>query len=352
MSCSSDFSTADARLNELTQWAEAELGQKFKTQAIVNDASFRRYFRCTLHTAANAKWQAKLGANKLSLILMDAPPQLESCASFVNLQQVFARAKVPVPAIYSVDLSRGAMLLEDLGDNLFFHALEEHNQLQLYQSALQALLNLQSNTASCGLNPYSQQILEREMNLYRHWYLERHLNYSLSASDLEIWQNCRQLLSANALTQAQTVVHRDYHSRNILLDAAQNIKIIDFQDALYGPVTYDAVSLLRDCYIVLPQTIFKQLLSEYYQQLLAKKLIDVDFARFKTQFDLMGVQRHLKAIGIFARLAHRDQKNNYLPHIPRTMDYIQQQCAVYPQLQQLQKLLKTRPTNDDADKHK
>lgn len=334
------FPMSDARLAQLVPWVEQQLNQKVRTTPVAGDASFRRYFRChadSLQTLGSEPSTEE--ANSSLAILMDAPPDKEDSQPFVDLQQQLLAHNVPVPEILAVDLSIGAMLLEDLGDELLLAHLTRHTADDLYGKSLNALINMQAATPTDALDPYDAERLQTEMDLFTDWYLGTHLGINLTAAQSTKLGAMHQLLIDSALEQDVVFVHRDYHSRNLMLDEKQNIRIIDFQDALAGPITYDAVSLLRDCYVQWPQERIDEWLSNYHRQLTQQELTHADLNTFTRWFDWMGVQRHLKAVGIFARLNHRDGKSGYLNDIPRTLGYIQTISERYAELSPLNQLL-------------
>lgn len=285
-----------------------------------SDASFRRYFRIQTDDGPR--------------ILMDAPPRQEDSRPFVDVAERLLACGVNVPRILAADLEQGFLLLTDLGDDIYLGQLDEHNADALYGDALAALVTIQRGARAEGLPGYDAALLQREMALFPDWLLERHLGLDLSAvrGDLAL---AFERLQASALEQPRVFVHRDYHSRNLMRTAVDNPGILDFQDAVAGPVTYDLVSLLRDCYIAWPDARIDRWIA-HYRELAAAAGIEIDGPdRFRRWFDLMGVQRHLKASGIFARLHHRDGKAGYLADIPRTWGYIQALLDRYEELEPL-----------------
>ncbi|MDM8557452.1 phosphotransferase [Candidatus Parabeggiatoa sp. HSG14] len=317
------------RFNMLQDWLQTNLGIKApQLVAITNDASFRRYFRVI--------------ANDVSYIVMDAPPDKENCAPFIDVAKRLQSSGLNVPQIVASHLEQGFLLLTDLGSQLYLSALNEEAQVEsLYSDALQALMVMQVRTDSSTLPLYNHHLLHQEMNLFTDWLIGKHLDLSLEASEREGLEKCFELLSAAALSQPQVFVHRDYHSRNLMVVSQNNPGILDFQDAVKGPVTYDLVSLLRDCYIAWPRERVDEWGKHYYKQ--AQHILnEVSEAQFLRWFDWMGIQRHLKASGIFARLYHRDGKSGYLKDIPRTLNYIVEVSADYPELATLHKLVNER----------
>ena len=258
-----------------------------------------------------------------TLIAMDAPPDKEDCRPFVAIAARMRSAGLHVPEIFEQDLALGFLLLEDLGSRSYLAALNPETVEPLYAAALAALLRLQTRAPVTGLPRYDRDLLSREMGLFSDWLLGEHLGLKPSREEQGMLATTFERLIDNALAQPVVCVHRDYHSRNLMLVEAENPGVIDFQDAVAGPVTYDLVSLLRDCYVRWPGERVDAWVAEYYRAAhAAGLLVGVDEAGFLELFDLTGVQRHLKAAGIFARLNHRDGKPGYLGDIPRTLGYV------------------------------
>lgn len=319
----------DERLESLKHWLKHDVGlAEFDIIPASSDASFRRYFR------------VKHGDK--SRIVMDAPPVKEDCRPYVMVAHAFSAIGLNVPRIFQADLKQGFLLLSDLGVNSYLDMLDEANVDQLYGDALDALLLLQSHKdLQTGYFPsYDRTLLMNEMSLFHDWYLQGHLGLTLGPGHINVLDKAYDILIASALEQPCVWVHRDYHSRNLMVVERNNPGILDFQDAVIGPVTYDLVSLLRDCYIRWPIQRVQAWVDEYYLRLKENKVIgNIDSARFRRWFDLMGVQRHLKAIGIFSRLNIRDGKPGYLKDIPRTLAYVTEVSACYPELEGLSRLL-------------
>ena len=304
------------RLEQLHIWICKSLGMNdYKLQPASEDASFRRYFR--------------LQFGIQSFIVMDVPPDRESCEPFIDIANRLLATGVHVPEILEVDTANGFILLSDLGSCLYLAGLNDENADTLYDDALAALLTIQQRADITNMPLYSDSLLQSEMNLFTDWLLGRHLKIHLNDDQRHTLNNVFDMLKENALTQPQVFVHRDYHSRNLMVCEEHNPGILDFQDAVIGPVTYDLVSLLKDCYIKWPPDKVNAWALDFYYQL---DKSEFDESRFLRWFDLMGVQRHLKASGIFARLYHRDNKNGYLKDIPRTLSYITDLQADYPEL--------------------
>lgn len=319
----------DRRLQSLTDWVAESLGTRnFDLRPASADASFRRYFR------------ASFGGR--SLIAMDAPPEKEDVGPYIAIARRFEQLGLNVPHIERIDTAQGFLLISDLGNRMYLPELSSQTVERLYGDALRALLVLQTGGVSdkAFLPPYSEAILKREMELFREWFLGRHLSVALSPADHRTLDGCFDVLAQSALAQPQVWVHRDYHSRNLMVTGQNNPGILDFQDAVTGPITYDLVSLLRDCYIAWPRAQVEEWVKAYLA--LARQsgmALDDDEERFIAWFDLMGVQRHLKAIGIFARLNHRDNKPGYLKDIPRTLGYVIEVSSRYPSLNALRDLV-------------
>ena len=314
------------RSERLREWAEQQLGgSNIALTPASGDASFRRYFRVQ-HRGE-------------SYILMDAPPGKEDCGPFVRISRMLLELGLHVPQILAEDTSQGFLLLSDLGNRLYLDELDESSVDRLYGDALSALATLQScGPAGDSLPAYDRKLLLTEMSLFTDWLLRTHLEMTLDAGERERLQEEFEVLVANALEQPAVCVHRDFHSRNLMISNYHNPGILDYQDAVVGPVSYDLVSLLRDCYISWPRERVEAWVLGYYelaQQMGILRPGDVDEAGFLRWFDLMGVQRHLKAAGIFARLNHRDGKPGYLADIPRTLGYVQEVCSRYPELANL-----------------
>ncbi len=310
--------TTDTREKLIVDWLKNDLGLDILSfQPASSDASFRRYFRV---------WHTK-GQH----IVMDAPPELEDTAPFIKVARLLSEAQVNVPHIHQQNTEQGFLLLDDFGGQCLLEHLNLETANQLYQGALDELLKLQQNTCikTADLPHYDATLLQRELDLFYHWFLQKLLHKILPAA---IEQPLSAFLIHAALEQPQVCVHRDYHSRNLMYQENAAPGVIDFQDAVIGAITYDLVSLLRDCYISWTQPQLDEWITDYFQRLVEAKLLDCSLETFTRWFDLMGLQRHLKAIGIFARLHLRDDKSGYLADIPRTMMYVEQVCAKYPEL--------------------
>jgi hypothetical protein len=297
----------------MTHWLDSLGYRDYTLSSASEDASFRSYQRVNCGTE--------------SWILMDAPPEKEPCDRFIAVATKLREARLSAPEIIHQDQSQGFLLLTDFGTTDYLSVLNANTEAPLYADALAALLKMQTSIECNDLPVYDEHLLLREMDLFRDWFLAELLGIELNQAQQLQWQSIKQTLVENALEQPQVFVHRDYHSRNLMKIKDRNPGILDFQDAVKGPVTYDLVSLLRDCYIAWPAVRVDQLALDYYEFAKVNELVDVKPAKFLRWFNMMGIQRHLKAIGIFSRLKIRDDKNGYLKDIPRTLEYIQQISA-------------------------
>ena len=315
------------RAEQLRRWLAATLGGgDFNIAPASDDASFRRYFRI------------RRGEAQPSLIVMDAPPDKEHCGPFVHVAHLLAEAGVHVPKIHAQDLEQGFLLLSDLGSTTYLDALDEHNAGRLYEDALDALLRIQ-RASRAGLPDYGRELLEKELRLFPDWYVARQLRRELDAAQLQTLEKAFSTILDNNLAQAKVFVHRDYHSRNLMV-CEPCPGILDFQDAVYGPITYDLVSLLRDAYIAWDEERVIDWAIRYWEKARAQGLpVRGDFADFYRDFEWMGAQRQLKVLGIFARLSFRDGKDGYLKDQPLVMSYLRRTCERYRELAPLGRLL-------------
>ena len=326
----------DLRLQHLKVWLDEQLAILFAQQgwgavppatltAASSDASFRRYFR----------WE---GAGR-SLIVMDAPPPQENCKPFVDIAFLLAKSGINVPKIYAEDLDRGFLLLNDLGNKTYLDVIDSANADDLFKDALQALLAFQQLPMVAPLPSYDVALLRRELQLFPEWYVKHELGIEFDAAQQVLWQQVSELLIDSALAQPKVLVHRDYMPRNLML-SEPNPGVLDFQDAVYGPVTYDVTCLFKDAFLSWPEARVHGWLESYWQR--AGDLgipVQPEFEDFLRASDLMGVQRHLKVIGIFARICHRDGKPRYLGDVPRFFAYIDAVIARRPELAELDVLL-------------
>ena len=331
---------ADIRLQYLEDWLARQLPELFAKHgwgavpaatltSASSDASFRRYFR----------WQ---GAGR-SLIVMDAPPPQENCAPFVTIAGLLAEAAINVPQILAADLERGFLLLNDLGRQTYLDVIDPDNAEQLFADALQALLAFQQLPMDRALPSYDDALLRRELQLFPEWYVQRHLGIEFNQEQQAAWQSVSQLLIDSALAQPKVLVHRDYMPRNLML-SAPSPGVLDFQDAVYGPVTYDVTCLFKDAFLSWPEARVRGWLEDYWQQARAVGIpVQAELDDFLRASDLMGVQRHLKVIGIFARICHRDGKPKYLDDVPRFFTYIEAVLSRRPELAELAELFASLP---------
>ncbi|KUJ71801.1 aminoglycoside phosphotransferase [Thiomicrospira sp. WB1] len=314
----------DDRLQALIQWlaTSQQVSKPTQLAPASADASFRRYFRTQ---------DADSGR---TYVIMDAPPDKEDTGPFVRVSRQLDDMGITVPRVLEADEEQGFLLLTDLGQTTFLSGVNEDSADRLYRAALQTLVRLQSQGMSMaeGLPAYDAALLDREMTLFSDWLLGEQLQWSLTDSERQGWHQVKQTLSQAALAQPTVAVHRDYHSRNLMLDADDQggLGVLDFQDAVKGPLTYDAVSLLRDCYVRWPDEAVNEWRRFYFLSLVEAGLqARRDWDDFVLAFDLMGMQRHLKAAGIFARLWHRDGKAGYLADIPNTLSYLYEVGQLY-----------------------
>ena len=319
------------------------------------DASFRRYFRVHF--------------TERTLIVMDAPPAHEDCRPFVHVAQLLGAADVHVPQVLAQDLEQGFLLLSDLGDTTYLQALCADNARELYGAATAALIAIQLSSREDELPPYDEVLLLREMRLFPEWYIARHLQVQLDEKQAAVLKNVFHRIVQNNLAQPHVFVHRDYHSRNLMYiesplsnslpQAGERTNekgnfltspgILDFQDAVYGPITYDLVSLFKDAYIRWEEAEILDWLIRYWEEARRAGLpVHADFSDFYRDYEWMGVQRHLKILGIFARLYHRDGKDGYLKDLPLVMDYLRRACARYIDLKPLLNLLDVLEKNTPA----
>ncbi len=323
----------DARLALLHGWLSRELRvHPQRIEPASSDASFRRYFRAFCADG--------------TYIVMDAPPGREDVRPYLRVTKLLEPLGIHVPRVYEADSERGLVLLEDLGATPYLSRLAEPGaEAPLYRDALAALARIQllGLEAAAELAPYDRAALRREMDLMPEWFLARHLGLALTSAERGALESVFEWLIEQALAQPQVFVHRDYHSRNLMVTAERNPGVLDFQDALRGPVGYDLASLLKDCYIAWPRERVLEWVGGYRSLLAARGgPAGEDAAEFLRWFDLIGVQRHLKVLGIFARLWHRDGKSGYLRDLPLTLRYVRDTCRDYAELAPLGELLEGR----------
>ena len=324
---------ADLRLQSLERWIAGLPGPPVERIAPASaDASFRRYFR--IHRAGGTQ------------IAMDAPPEREALDTWLRVARILAATGVHVPPVLAVDAEQGFVLIGDLGRQHYLEALAGGADPEpLYADAIGALVRMQSVGAAstAELPPYDRELLMRELALFPEWFVARHLGLSPDAAERRVIAAAFDWLCDQALAQPEVLVHRDYHSRNLLVRPEGNPGIVDFQDAVRGPVSYDLVSLLKDCYIVWPRKRLLGWLDLYRAQAMHAGLdVGVDRTEFLQWFDRMGLQRHLKVLGIFARLWHRDGKPGYLGDLPRVLEYTLEASAAEPALAEFDAFLRKR----------
>lgn len=315
-------SLSDERLDSLRTWLKPRFGEMELVPASA-DASFRRYFR--------------LQSDGKSYIVMDAPPGQEDCRAFIDVAGRLAACGLHVPAILDSDPEQGFLLLNDLGTSVYLQVLDEASADRLFGDAIAALARMQAGADDRGLPLYDHALLERELRLFPDWYLRRHLGIELARNEATVLQEMFNILIERALQQPRVFVHRDYMPRNLMV-SDPNPGILDFQDAVSGPLSYDVISLFKDAFISWPEERIQGWLAQYRQQAQARGLPLPDPDTFQTDLDWMGLQRHLKVLGIFARIRYRDGKAHYLEDAPRFLDYVMQVASRYGALQPLAKL--------------
>ncbi len=336
----------DARLHALSAWLARVLPTPFTAIAPASaDASFRRYFRVEF---ASAMLLPRTGRPALTLIAMDAPPPHEDCRPFVKVAHLLEAAGINAPEVLAEDIDQGFLLLSDLGTRTFLAELNDSTAPALYGDACAALVRWQLASRENILPPYDEALLARELALFPDWYVARHLRVELTTSQRGVLDTAFRRILDNNLAQPRVYVHRDYHSRNLMV-TDPNPGVLDFQDAVYGPISYDVVSLLRDAYVSWSEEQEIDWAVRYWERARAAKLpIAADFGEFWRDFEWMGAQRQLKVLGIFARLAYRDGKHGYLNDMPRVMKYLRRACDRYralgPLLQLLDELEARQPT--------
>ena len=331
----------DSRLNTLRNWLKAlqpswQLDLDTLTPASA-DASFRRYFRIE---SKNPDFR--------TLIIMDAPPQHEPLDAFIQVDLLLSEAGLNVPQILEQDIQNGFLLLNDLGNKTYLAELNNDSADDLYKDATHALVQMQLASKPDILPNYDEALLQRELDLFPEWYLKKHLHVQLNDSQEAQLIKSFELIIQNNLAQAKVYVHRDYHSRNLMVTEKNNPGVIDFQDAVYGPITYDAASLWRDAYIAWPEERVIDWVIKFWEDGRKAGLpMPSDFGQFYRDFEWMGLQRHLKVLGIFARLYHRDGKDGYLKDIPLVLEYAIACANRYIELKPLARLLESTRINKE-----
>ena len=321
----------DTRRQQIKNWLDNIFATRdYRLDLASSDASFRRYFRVTMHD------------DQQTFIVMDAPPEKESTKLFADIATFLRQQDIHVPTVLAENNQDGFLLLTDFGNLNYLDAL--NGQVKpadhLYKAAIDSLIKLQTCPLHASLPHYSRALLKQETALFSKWFLGEHLGISRPHFINDITNG----LIDNALAQPCVIVHRDYHSRNLMHTAKRSPGIIDFQDATMGPISYDLVSLLRDCYIALPDDTLTKWLTYYYQQARAQNLLaDVSIRTLTRWFDLMGLQRHLKVLGIFCRLHHRDKKSGYMNDLPLVLHYVRTISARYPEYSSLADFINSHP---------
>jgi aminoglycoside/choline kinase family phosphotransferase len=315
---------------QITEWLNNILkNQEYTIKPASSDASYRRYFRVM--------------SNHQSYILMDAPPEKENSKLFVDIANTLLNAGLNVPKVYEADLKAGFLLLSDLGNKTYLDELNHQNASLLYKDAYLALIQIQKNADIQSLKLYDDALLMQELRLFPDWYLKFHKSYEMNDSEKNVLDSIFDLLIQNIKSHTQVFVHRDFHSRNLMFcngDLGKNPGILDFQDAVKGSIVYDLVSLFKDAYIVWSEEEVIDWLIRYWEHAKQNKLkVQDDFAEFYRDFEWMGVQRHLKVLGIFTRLNYRDHKANYLNDLPAVENYLIRACERYKDLHPLLKLM-------------
>jgi len=310
-----------SRQSMLTSWLASNSFDKDSISVLSADASFRQYYRAT--------------KSDTSYAVMDCPPEKENLESFLLITEKLKNAKLNVPEIFEVDREKGFLVMTDLGDNLYSKKLNDETVYCLYTDALEAIVKMQTKVDCSGLKDFDKYY-EEENNLFTDWFLKKHLKIELDAAlEKKITLEFNKI---NSIIKSipKTFVHRDYHSRNLLITDTNNPGIIDYQDAVIGPVTYDLVSLLKDCYVSWNDGLIEDMLESFFNRMKSNMINNI--SDFRYWFEITGLQRHIKAIGIFSRLNYRDNKNSYLKDIPRTYTYIEKVLTKYEELSGLNKI--------------
>lgn len=323
----------DIRLDLIRSWlSQLPSSLMLDSNSLVpasSDASFRRYFRVQAVSQQNPTY-----------IVMDAPIDKEDTQPFIQISQTLFEAGVTVPQILEKDTSQGFLLLTDLGKTTYLEALDQSTATKLYQDATNCLIQIQLRAPTNHLPSYDSNLLQRELDLFPEWFLGKHLNYLLSPPEKDSLNQINQFLINNAKNQPQVFVHRDFHSRNLMVLVQGNPGVLDFQDAVIGPITYDLVSLLRDAYIQWDEEQQMDWLVRYWEAAKKGQLpVNLDFGEFYKTFEWMGLQRHLKVLGIFARLYHRDGKKSYLLDLPLVLHYTEKVAQRYAVFKPLVRIL-------------
>jgi aminoglycoside/choline kinase family phosphotransferase len=320
---------SDERLQKLTLWLGEHFAQTpFKVHPLKGDASFRRYFRVT--------------TDDQKYVVMDAPPPKEDTRPFVAIAESFLKKKITVPEIKLADTTQGFLLLSDLGDDLYLDHLTPENASTLYHNAFQPLLRIHAceQIENWSLPRLDANSIRKPLTLFEEWFIPHHIKTTLSPTTSQLIEKAFHTLSTAIASQPMACLHRDYHSRNLMLLPNNEVGILDFQDAVWGPITYDIVSLLKDCYIDWPTERVQQWVNEFYYQLKEQHMLNQCSAeQFTDWFHWTGLQRHLRILGTFTRLYVRDNKPQYLQYFPRILNYVYEASEHYPEFKELRKFL-------------
>ncbi len=314
----------EKRLALLTEWAKKLYSSSIEIEKASSDASFRSYYR--------------IRSNNDTKIIMDAPPEKEPLSPFLDITKRLSKANINVPEIFELDEDLGFILMSDLGKTKYLDKLNDETVYCLYTDAMDTIHKMQTEVDVSNLKNFDSKELITEMNLFKDWFLKKHLNHNFDNEGLNNIQECFDSLVKIILEIPTTFVHRDFHSRNLMITDSNNPGVLDYQDALIGPITYDAVSLLKDCYVNWDKKLITEMLSTYYKKIKAD-YNNIEFDEFSFWFDVVGLQRHFKAIGIFSRLNYRDNKITFMQDIPRTYKYVDEVVNKYTELTSVKEIL-------------
>ena len=314
----------EKRLALLTEWAKKLYSSSIEIEKASSDASFRSYYR--------------IRSNNDTKIIMDAPPEKEPLSPFLDITKRLSKANINVPEIFELDEDLGFILMSDLGKTKYLDKLNDETVYCLYTDAIDTIYKMQTEVDASNLKNFDSKELITEMDLFKDWFLKKHLNHNFDNEGLNNIQECFDSLVKIILEIPTTFVHRDFHSRNLMITDSNNPGVLDYQDALIGPITYDAVSLLKDCYVNWDKKLITEMLSTYYKKIKAD-YNNIEFDEFSFWFDVVGLQRHFKAIGIFSRLNYRDNKITFMRDIPRTYKYVDEVINKYTELTSVKEML-------------
>ena len=314
----------EKRLALLTEWAKKLYSSNIEIEKASSDASFRSYYR--------------IRSNNDTKIIMDAPPEKEPLSPFLDITKRLSKANINVPEIFELDEDLGFILMSDLGKTKYLDKLNDETVYCLYTDAMDTIHKMQTEVDVSNLKNFDSKELTTEMDLFKDWFLKKHLNHNFDNEGLNNIQECFDSLVKIILEIPTTFVHRDFHSRNLMITDSNNPGVLDYQDALIGPITYDAVSLLKDCYVNWDKKLITEMLSTYYKKIKAD-YNNIEFDEFSFWFDVVGLQRHFKAIGIFSRLNYRDNKITFMRDIPRTYKYVDEVINKYTELTSVKEML-------------